>query len=135
MQQHEGACPQKTDAVGKRPLIRFVKGLAWAIVFAALFFGVAVSSFFGGHAIGQITSGWVSPLVKGVVAIGGMTLVTWLVRVKLNKERWGGMALPGSQTGFFSDVFAVPSSFWLCAGSNTCWADCTSLGSQQRPSC
>ena len=36
-------------------------------------------------------------MVKGVAAIGGMTLVTWLVRVKLNKERWAGMALPSPQ--------------------------------------
>jgi membrane protease YdiL (CAAX protease family) len=80
-----------------RPAMEFIKGLVWIIVFGALFFGVAVASFLGGQAIGHITAAWVSPLVRGVVAIGGITLVTWLVRVRLNRRSWAGMALPRPQ--------------------------------------
>jgi membrane protease YdiL (CAAX protease family) len=59
--------------------------------------GVAVVAFLGGQATAHFTSGWVSPVVRGVLAIGGLLGITWLVRIKLNKKPWSGMALPRPQ--------------------------------------
>ena len=92
----------------------FIQGLAWAIAFAALSLGVTFLSFLSGQAIGHITANWVSPLVRGVLAIGGITLLTWLVRVKLNKRSWSGMALPPPQ---LARLF-----FGCCCGAFVIWA-------------
>lgn len=71
-----------------------LSGIGWSLLFSALFLGVAVCAYFGGRVAGGHTASWVSHPVRGLIALGGMTFVTWLVRVKVNKRPWKGMALP-----------------------------------------
>jgi len=78
-------------------MLRSLAGLAWCIVFCGLFLGVGVASFFGGHEIGKVSTGWIGQLSRGLLAIALMTVVTWLVRVKLNNKPWEGIALPRPQ--------------------------------------
>jgi membrane protease YdiL (CAAX protease family) len=91
---------------GERPPVRFLKGLAWVLFFTVLFLGVAITTSLSGQAISKTALGWLSPFTRGLTQIGGVMLLTWLVRVKLNKQTWTGMALPHLQIGllFFGCV-------------------------------
>ena len=48
------------------------------------------------HALGMP---WLSPVLHGVLWIAGVLLVTWLVRVKLNRRPWSGLGVPRPQLG------------------------------------
>ncbi|MGA9852578.1 MAG: type II CAAX endopeptidase family protein [Gammaproteobacteria bacterium] len=118
MKQDAGLDPEKTGAARERPSIEFIKTLAWVFVFLALFFGVAVGTHLGGLAIGYTTFGWLSPVVRVVIEIGGVLLITWLVRVKLNKKGWTGMALPRPQVarllfGCCCGILTILAVFWI----------------------
>ena len=95
----------------------FLKGLAWSILVVALFFGVAVASYFSGQTVGHLTVSWASAPVRGAVAIAGVLLVTWTIRVKLNKRPWAGMALPRPQLGrlFLGCVCGAATILAVCA--------------------
>lgn len=73
---------------------RFLAGIACSIFFCSLFFGVAAAAFFSGQMIGKHTVSWLSPVVRGAVAIILMILLTWVVRVKINRKPWTGIRLP-----------------------------------------
>jgi membrane protease YdiL (CAAX protease family) len=81
------------------PWLPFVNGLAWVLLFVTLFLGVAISTSLSGKVVSKTDLGWLSPFVRGVVQIGGALLLTWILRVKLNKLPWGGMKLPRPQIG------------------------------------
>ena len=83
----------------ERSSIRSLKALAWVFLFAVLFLGVAITTSVSGKAISGTALGWLSPFVRGVIQIGGVVLLTWVMRVKLNKQTWTGMALPRPQIG------------------------------------
>lgn len=89
----------QTGTVGEKPWLPFIKGLAWVLLFVALFLAVAITTSISGKAVGKTDFGWLSPFLRGVVQIGGVLLLTWFVRIKLNKRPWGGMALPRPQLG------------------------------------
>ena len=93
------AAQSQTGAPGEKPWLPFIKGLGWILLFVALFLGVAISTSISGKAVSKTDLGWFSPFVRGVVQIGGVLLLTWLMRVKLNKRPWAGMALPRPQLG------------------------------------
>ena len=57
---------------------------------------------------------WLFPTFHGVTWIAGVALVTWLVRVKINKATWSGMALPWPQVGRLAFGFAIGGALlWL----------------------
>lgn len=91
--------PENVDAPGEKPWLPFIKGLGWILLFVALFLGVAISTSISGKAVSKADLGWLSPFVRGVVQIGGALLLTWFLRIKLNKRSWRGMALPRPQLG------------------------------------
>lgn len=78
---------------------RALAGVAWSGAVALAFIGVAIASYLAGHATGQATASWLAPVPMGAVAIAGSALVTWLVRVKLNRRPWQDLGLPRLQTG------------------------------------
>lgn len=91
--------PESTGITSERASAGFIKALAWAIVFLALFFGVAFGTHLAGVVVGHTGMRWFSTVSRVVIEIGGVVLITWLLRVKLNKKAWAGMALPRPQLG------------------------------------
>ena len=75
-------------------------GLAWIVLYIALIAPVFVGSAFGAQmAAGALALPWLSPVLHGVLWIAGVLLVTWFVRVKLNRRPWAGLGVPRPQLG------------------------------------
>jgi membrane protease YdiL (CAAX protease family) len=72
-------------------------GLVWVTVYVVLIAPVFVFSALGGQWLGRIVWPGMSPLFHGISWIAGVLFITWLVRLKLNKASWSGMALPAPQ--------------------------------------
>jgi membrane protease YdiL (CAAX protease family) len=72
-------------------------GLLWVAIYVVLIAPVFVFSALGGQWLGRVVWLGMSPLFHGISWIAGVLLITWLVRVKVNKASWSGMALPWPQ--------------------------------------
>ena len=72
-------------------------GLVRVAIYILLIAPVFVFSALGGQWLGRVVWPGMSPLFHGISWIAGVLLVTWLVRVKVNKASWSGMALPEPQ--------------------------------------
>jgi len=81
----------------RRRFVSIVMGLIWVAIYVLLIAPVFVLSALGGQGLGRVVWPGMSPLFHGVSWIAGVFLVTWLVRVKVNKASWSGMALPAPQ--------------------------------------
>ena len=81
----------------RRRFVSIVMGLIWVAIYVLLIAPVFVLSALGGQGLGWVVWPGMSPLFHGISWIAGVLLVTWLVRVKVNKASWSGMALPGPQ--------------------------------------
>jgi hypothetical protein len=100
--------------------------LAWTILFIALIAPVFVGSALGGKFLADLLHApLLSPVIHAEVWIGGVLLVTWFVRVKLNRAPWSGMALPRPQLGrlalgAFAGASAILAAFAIEAAAG--WA-------------
>src|ERR1700761_339060 len=75
-------------------------GLGSIILYIVLLIPVFVGSGYGGAMIAKAVGvPWIDPVFHGVVWIAGAVLVTWLMRVKLNRRPWSGVGLPRPQLG------------------------------------
>lgn len=97
-------------------------GFVWVAAYIVLIAPVFVFSALGGQWLGRAVWPGVSPLFHGVTWIGGVLLITWLMRVKANKAPWSGMALPrprwlrlllGLISGFAVILVASGIEYWL----------------------
>ena len=80
-------------------LRRVLAGVGWSLLCSALFLGIAAGSFLGGRALGKQTVSWLATPARGVFAIGGVLLLVWVMRVKVNRSPWAGIGLPRLQAG------------------------------------
>jgi membrane protease YdiL (CAAX protease family) len=85
------------DSASPKLAWRILAGIGWSVLFCFLFLGVAFASFYIGHFVGKRTVSWVSPVLRGTVAISLILLLTWLIRVKVNGNSWVGIRLPRLQ--------------------------------------
>jgi membrane protease YdiL (CAAX protease family) len=81
----------------RRPFVSVAMALARVAIYVLLIAPVFVFSALGGQWLGRTVWPGMSPLFHGISWIAGVLLITWLVRVKVNKASWSGMALPGPQ--------------------------------------
>jgi membrane protease YdiL (CAAX protease family) len=81
----------------RRRFVSVVTGLVWVALYVLLIAPVFVLSALGGQWLGRVVWPGMSPLFHDISWIAGVLLVTWLVRVKVNKASWSGMALPQPQ--------------------------------------
>jgi membrane protease YdiL (CAAX protease family) len=81
----------------RRPFVSVAIGLVSVTIYILLIAPVFVFSALGGQWLGRVVWPGMSPLFHGISWIAGVLLITWLVRVKVNKASWSGMALPGPQ--------------------------------------
>jgi len=72
-------------------------GLVRVAIYILLIAPVFIFSALGGQWLGRVVWSGMSPLFQGISWITGVFLITWLVRVKVNKASWSGMALPEPQ--------------------------------------
>jgi membrane protease YdiL (CAAX protease family) len=77
----------------------FARGLLWSILATALFLGISFGAFYIAHYIGQVTVGWMSPVLRGPIVIAAIAIAFWVLRVRINNKPWAGMALPFPQPG------------------------------------
>ena len=80
-----------------RPFVSVAIGLVWVAIYILMIAPVFVFSALGGQWLGKVVWPGMSPLFHGISWIAGVFLITWLVRVKVNKASWSGMALPEPQ--------------------------------------
>jgi hypothetical protein len=85
------------DSASPKLVWRILAGIGWSVLFCFLFLGVGFASFYIGHFVGKRTVSWVSPVLRGTVAISLILLLTWLIRVKVNGNSWVGIRLPRLQ--------------------------------------
>jgi CAAX protease family protein len=81
-------------------------------------YGVAylAATFFAALALHWVAPGapkWAFLVSHGVLWIAGVVLVTWLIRTKVNRVPWAGMALPAPQLGRLVLGFAIGASLLL----------------------
>jgi uncharacterized protein len=80
-------------------LLVLLVGVAWSIAFFALYIPSILLSAVSTHLAAKSIVPWTGPIVHGVVWIAGVLLVTWLLRVLINRRSWSGMALPRPEYG------------------------------------
>ena len=105
-----------------RPFVFVAMGFVWVALYIALIAPVFVFSALGGQWLGRVVWPGMSPLFHGISWIAGVLLITWLVRVKVNKASWSGMTLPwpqwlrlllGAVAGFAVIVVVSGIEYWL----------------------
>jgi uncharacterized protein len=96
-----------------RSVPSILAGLAYVAGYSVLFFAVTIVSALALHRLAPGAPKWMFPVFHGVVWIAGVVLVTWLVRVKLNRAAWAGMALPAPQVGPLALGFAAGATLLL----------------------
>lgn len=69
----------------------------WVIVATVLPLAVEIAAAVLGQVIGRVSVVWVGPLVRSTVLIASTLWLIWLIRTKLNRMPWTGMALPRPQ--------------------------------------
>jgi uncharacterized protein len=77
----------------------FAKALVWSIVATGLSLACGFGAYYAGHWIGLVTVRWMSLIARTVFLIALTAFAIWVLRVKINKRSWTGMALPPLQTG------------------------------------
>ena len=80
-----------------RPFVSAVMGFVRVAIYIVLVAPVFIFSALGGQWLGRVAWPGLSPLFHGISWIAGVLFITWLVRVKINKASWSGMALPAPQ--------------------------------------
>lgn len=85
------------QSVPARPRLSFLIGLLRIVLFIVLITSVAIFAALGGEWLGRHVWPGIAPLFHGAVWIAGTLLVTWLVRVKIDKRPWSQLALPRPQ--------------------------------------
>jgi membrane protease YdiL (CAAX protease family) len=88
--------PPKQPGAAK-PVISAAVGLAWSLLYIVLIAPVFVFSALGGEWLGRKVWTGLSPLFHGIVWMSGVLLITWLVRVKVNRRPWADLGLPRPQ--------------------------------------
>lgn len=85
-----------------KPPLAAATGIAWCLLYIVLIAPVFIFSGLGGHWLGQKVWAGLSPIFHGTVWIGGVLLITWLMRVKVNRRSWRGLGLPRPQLSRFA---------------------------------
>lgn len=80
--------------IGGTRIVSVLMGFAWVALFLVLAIPVFIFSALGGVWLGRTTWEGLSPLCHGIIWIGGVLLVTWLIRVKANKRSLTSLGLP-----------------------------------------
>ncbi len=100
-------------------------GFGYVAGYSVLIIATTIAAVFIPERLAPAAPKWLFQVLDSALVIGGGLLVTWLMRVKLNKAPWVGMALPRPQVarlavGFASGVtlillvFLVQDQFgWL----------------------
>jgi len=93
-------------------------GFAYVAGYAVLIVLATIGAVFAPQAIAPGAPKWLFAVIDGTLMVGGAVLVTWLMRVKLNKLPWAGMALPAPQgvpllLGFSSGAMLLLLVLWL----------------------
>jgi membrane protease YdiL (CAAX protease family) len=101
------------DQAQWRSIPSILAGLAYVAGYSLLFFAVTVASALALHRLAPGAPKWLFPVSHGVLWIAGVVLATWLVRVKLNRAPWAGMALPTPQIGSLVLGFAAGAALLL----------------------
>jgi membrane protease YdiL (CAAX protease family) len=96
-----------------RSIPSILAGLAYVAGYGVLFLAVTIASALALHRLAPGAPKWLFPAFHGVVWIAGVVLATWLVRVKLNRAPWAGMALPAPQLGPLALGFAAGATLLL----------------------
>jgi membrane protease YdiL (CAAX protease family) len=78
-------------------LVSALIGLAWILIYIVLITPVFIFSALGGQWLGRLFWPGVSPIFHGIAWIAGVFLVTWLMRVKVNRRAWSPLGLPRPQ--------------------------------------
>lgn len=84
-------------AVKPRSYASISAGLLSVALYVLLVAPIFVFSAIGGQGLGRVIWPGLSPLFHGVSWIAGVFVVTWIMRVRVNREPWSGMALPRPQ--------------------------------------
>jgi uncharacterized protein len=79
---------------------------------------VLIFSALGGQCLGRHVWPGVSPLFHGLAQIAGVLLVTWLVRVKIDRRSWSQLALPWPQllrlaAGAIVGLALIATASWI----------------------
>lgn len=83
--------------VSETRIVPILMGFAWVALYIVLVAPAFIFSALGGIWLGRTTWAGLDPLFHGIVWMGGVLLITWIVRVKVNKRPWSGLALPPPQ--------------------------------------
>jgi membrane protease YdiL (CAAX protease family) len=78
-------------------LVPIMIGFAWVALYIVLVAPAFIFSALGGIWLGRVTWAGLEPVFHGTVWVGGVLLITWIVRVRLNRRSWSGLALPPPQ--------------------------------------
>jgi membrane protease YdiL (CAAX protease family) len=98
-----------------RSVTSILAGLAYIAGYGVLFVAVTIASAVTLHRLAPGSPKWLFLIFHGVAWIAGVVFVTWLVRVKLNRAPWAGMALPAPQLGALVLGFAAGGTLLLLA--------------------
>jgi uncharacterized protein len=89
-----------TDRQPRRGVLSLLAGLGWVALYVVLIIPVFLGSAYGALWVSKAAGArWLEMPLHGVAWIAGVVLVTWLVRVKLNRRPWSGVGLPPPQPG------------------------------------
>src|SRR5579862_8848985 len=78
-------------------LVSALIGLAWSLIYIVLITPVFIFSALGGQWLGRVLWPGASPIFHGITWIAGVFLITWLVRVRVNRRAWPPLGLPRPQ--------------------------------------
>src|ERR1700722_19430493 len=73
------------DSTQWRSIPSILAGLAWVAAYGVLFLAATIASAMALHRLAPGAPKWLFPVSHGVLWIAGVLLVTWLVRVRLNR--------------------------------------------------
>ncbi|HEY3949002.1 type II CAAX endopeptidase family protein [Phenylobacterium sp.] len=95
----------------RQALASILIALASIAGYGVLFLGATIGAAVVLHWLAPGAPKWLFPLFHGAAWIAGVVLVTWLVRVKINRAPWAGMALPWPQVSRLVLGFAAGAAF------------------------